>query len=315
MKTRIYIDGYNLYYGCLKNTPYKWLNLADLFQNKILPRSSHHRCVLQPEDPIKFYTAEISSKVALDANSVNDQRSYHAALTAGCGGLVKIIKGNYSIDQVDSRKVEYDNSIEKAPRDCSTVKVWKLEEKQSDVNIAVDAVFDAFCDVELEQIVFVTNDTDIAPALAKIKNLNRLKRRPPITIGLVVPAKEKSGYRRTNRVLKDLADWTVNYIMDTELADSQLPCRVTGGKKPALRPISWFEFPQEVENVINVLRETESCHSIPKAWNWLSKKAPNPPQNLPKLADDPSSMLHSKEGIKDVLAHVKAYVAYQKTKQ
>lgn len=25
MKTRVYIDGYNLYYGCLKNSPYKWL--------------------------------------------------------------------------------------------------------------------------------------------------------------------------------------------------------------------------------------------------------------------------------------------------
>lgn len=27
LRTRVYIDGYNLYYGCLKGTPYKWLDL------------------------------------------------------------------------------------------------------------------------------------------------------------------------------------------------------------------------------------------------------------------------------------------------
>jgi len=27
MRTSIYIDGFNLYYGAVKDTPYKWLNL------------------------------------------------------------------------------------------------------------------------------------------------------------------------------------------------------------------------------------------------------------------------------------------------
>jgi hypothetical protein len=31
MKTTIYIDGYNLYYGLIKNTKYKWLDLQGLF--------------------------------------------------------------------------------------------------------------------------------------------------------------------------------------------------------------------------------------------------------------------------------------------
>ena len=26
-RTFVYVDGFNLYYGCLKNTPYKWLNI------------------------------------------------------------------------------------------------------------------------------------------------------------------------------------------------------------------------------------------------------------------------------------------------
>ncbi len=30
MRTNIYIDGFNLYYGALKDTPYKWLDLKAL---------------------------------------------------------------------------------------------------------------------------------------------------------------------------------------------------------------------------------------------------------------------------------------------
>ena len=35
LRTRVYIDGYNLDYGCLKDTPYKWLDLLTLFEKHI----------------------------------------------------------------------------------------------------------------------------------------------------------------------------------------------------------------------------------------------------------------------------------------
>jgi hypothetical protein len=37
MKTNVYIDGFNLYYGCLKGTPHKWLNLAAFCQASFPP--------------------------------------------------------------------------------------------------------------------------------------------------------------------------------------------------------------------------------------------------------------------------------------
>ena len=37
MRTRVYIDGYNLYYGCLKGTAFKWLDLLALFERHVLP--------------------------------------------------------------------------------------------------------------------------------------------------------------------------------------------------------------------------------------------------------------------------------------
>ncbi|MPY24337.1 hypothetical protein [Shewanella sp. YLB-07] len=68
------------------------------------------------------------------------------------------------------------------PRDCKRVDIWKLEEKQTDV--------DAMTEPELEQIVFVTHDTDIAPAMLKIKEYDQsqlINRTRQITIGLVIP--------------------------------------------------------------------------------------------------------------------------------
>lgn len=59
MKTIVYIDGYNLFYGCLKHTQYKWLDLVKLF-----------RLILNKQNPktdivkIKYFTADILTKVA-----------------------------------------------------------------------------------------------------------------------------------------------------------------------------------------------------------------------------------------------------------
>ena len=30
MSARVYVDGFNLYYGALRGTPFKWLNLVKL---------------------------------------------------------------------------------------------------------------------------------------------------------------------------------------------------------------------------------------------------------------------------------------------
>ena len=42
MKTNIYIDGFNLYYGAVKHTPYRWLNLAQMCQ-LLLPKDKIQR--------------------------------------------------------------------------------------------------------------------------------------------------------------------------------------------------------------------------------------------------------------------------------
>jgi hypothetical protein len=61
MKVHVYIDGFNLYYGAVKGTPYRWLNLAEMCR-MLLPRDQ----ILQ----IKYFTALVNPRP-----SNPDQRS------------------------------------------------------------------------------------------------------------------------------------------------------------------------------------------------------------------------------------------------
>ncbi len=47
MATIVYIDGFNLYYGAVKDTSYKWLNLEGMCQ-RLLPKDKiifKHFCI------------------------------------------------------------------------------------------------------------------------------------------------------------------------------------------------------------------------------------------------------------------------------
>ena len=56
MRTFIYVDGFNLYYGALKGTSWKWLDLVALFE-KVLHQ---HHDILK----VKYFTARVSGTTA-----------------------------------------------------------------------------------------------------------------------------------------------------------------------------------------------------------------------------------------------------------
>ena len=39
LRTNVYVDGFNLYYGALRKTPHRWVNLESLFQF-LLPKNT-----------------------------------------------------------------------------------------------------------------------------------------------------------------------------------------------------------------------------------------------------------------------------------
>jgi len=53
LKTHVYVDGFNLYYGCLRGTPHRGLDLAE-FCRLMLPDNDVRR--------IKYFTARIGAR-------------------------------------------------------------------------------------------------------------------------------------------------------------------------------------------------------------------------------------------------------------
>ena len=86
MKTSIYVDGLNLYYGCLRGTRYKWLDLRALF-GKILPSAyeiTH----------INYFAAIVKGDKNPDAQL--RQKAYVAALTRYNKPEFKMYPGAFS---------------------------------------------------------------------------------------------------------------------------------------------------------------------------------------------------------------------------
>jgi len=121
LRTRVYIDGYNLYYGCLKKSAYKWLDLQ-LLTEQILASILHeqngqpipHRFVTPA---VKYFTAPILKSFAKAEDSISCQAKYHNALIAHLGEKFEIIRGYF--DARPARAHRWVNG--KAARDCDQV--------------------------------------------------------------------------------------------------------------------------------------------------------------------------------------------------
>lgn len=224
MKTVVYIDGFNLYYGAISNTPYKWLDVVKLFT-----RISKEK---EPETEIitiKYFTAPVLGKVARSGlKAMESQNMYHKALRNLYPKTLQIIQGYFQVEERDMPK--FRNPIDKD----KTVKVWKIEEKKTDVNIALEMLLDA--QEGIEQVVLVSNDTDLLPAILKIR-----KHKPDVKIAVIIPKKEnlKNTLRPANKELINNADWFISHIKTDYLIQSQLPKTVPTKKKPAFRPKYW----------------------------------------------------------------------------
>ena len=73
MKTYVYVDAFNLYFGAVRGTPYRWLDLA-AFCRILLP--AHHI------DRIKYFTAIVHSRPS-DPAQPDRQRTYLAQYSLG----------------------------------------------------------------------------------------------------------------------------------------------------------------------------------------------------------------------------------------
>ncbi|CAN7657393.1 6-hydroxy-3-succinoylpyridine hydroxylase [Acidovorax sp. LjRoot129] len=265
LRTRVYVDGYNLYYGCLKGTPFKWLNPLSLFE-RILPTVTatidQHGALTSELDPlsVKFFTAPILEKAAKAEDSLRCQEKYHKALNKHLQGRIEIVNGYYSLTAARAKVIDSQDP-KKWPRDCVETPIWKLEEKQSDVNLSLQAVVDALVS-GIEHVVIVTNDTDIEPALKMIRAHTKA------AVGLIIPTTDHQ--RQPNTSLAQHAHWVRSHITAGELQASQLPFVIPDGKKTAIsKPESWYARPDLLARALEL--GTAHYGNRAQAFKWLTR--------------------------------------------
>ncbi len=221
MKTALYIDGYNLYYGLIKKSPFKWLDLHGLCSEIVKVQNPQSEI-----QSIKYFTAPIITKFSEHKEMAQQsQNYYHKALCAHSKGCIEIINGYFDVGI--NTPVIYQKPIDLSDR----VKTWKLEEKQTDVNIALEMYRDASLG-GVDQQILISSDSDLVPALNYIKGDFE-----NIVLGLILPRNNQN--RRRNNALSDCVNWTRRYISEGELKKHQLPDMVPTNKKPVYKPKYW----------------------------------------------------------------------------
>jgi len=146
MATRAYIDGFNFYYGALKDTQYRWLDLSRL-SRLLLPRDQIDR--------IKYFTARVTA-LPKDPDQPNRQRVYLRALA--------------TIPNLDTFYGSFLSHKVRMPRADGQgfATVIKTEEKGADVALATHLVHDGHMD-SYDTAVLISNDTDLIPAIRIVR--------------------------------------------------------------------------------------------------------------------------------------------------
>lgn len=223
MRTIAYIDGFNLYFGCLKKAPHcRWLDVDALVRLLCKENNPNTKIV-----GIQYFTAPIKAGLSPRGDaSVKAQNDYLRALKAHSPN-VEIVEGKYFIVPGsyygDTKPINFTQKH----------RVLRPEEKQTDVNIALHMLRDA-TDNACEQQVLFSNDSDYTPILSMIK-----QRHPDMRLGVVPPVLSGKVMRYPSRELTERSDWSRKPMKEFILKSCQLPKKIPTRKKPIIKPAHW----------------------------------------------------------------------------
>lgn len=129
--------------------------------------------------------------------------------------------------------------------------------------------------------------------------LELLRTHTNVRVGLVIPSRQHE--RVPNTELVSLAHWVRTHITAQELAASQLPRVIDVGKKPTIKPESWYAHPELLEQVLSLATPIRGSRG--KAFRWMEEKNPH----LDNLA--PIDLVETAEGAEKVIRYIQQYIA------
>lgn len=215
MKTNVYVDGFNLYYGCIKGTSYRWLDILKLCQT-VFPNNRIHR--------IRYFTAMVKARPADPQQPVRQQTYLRALRTLP----------NLTIHEGEFLSNPVRMTLVRPPAGGpSTVEVWKTEEKGSDVNLATWLILDAVAR-DCEAAIVISNDSDLAEPIYQARK--RLGIRVVVLHPLRTAApglKPHPNYKHVKAASKSVI------VQGSSLLASQFPPTLTDAHGTITRPAGW----------------------------------------------------------------------------
>ena len=205
--TSVYIDGFNLYYGSLRKTPYRWLNVRTLCE-LLLPNNT--------VSDIKYFTALVSARPNDPDQPVRQQLYLRALRTVPS---VTIHLGHFLTHTI---------TMPLAPvvgQPQQYVRVIKTEEKGSDVNLATHLLHDAHMG-RFDVAVVISNDSDLLEPIRIVREQLGKK------VGVLNPHKNPS------RALLPHLDF-IKQIRAGVLQASQFPDAITDATGAFTKPAVW----------------------------------------------------------------------------
>ena len=203
MRTYVYIDGFNFYYGAVKDRQFKWLDFKKLLQHLL---DLKHQIIA-----IKYFTAMVSGKI--DPDQPIRQKTYIRALRKFIPEI-SVYMGHFMSHDV-YKPIAYPIDKRLFGKNIKFAKIIKSEEKGSDVNLAVHFLNDAWQDL-YDCAVVISNDSDLSEALRLVKDDHKKM------IGLLTPwrynpSRELLTYTNFKKIIRKGA-----------LSISQLPDAIPG---------------------------------------------------------------------------------------
>lgn len=203
-----YIDGFNFYYGAVRQHPdLKWLDLEVLCE-RLLGRGYELLGVT-------YCTARVSATVT-DPQAPERQQRFLRALS----GLsrTKVLTGTFLTKTIT-------RPIARGSRKGKRVEVVTWEEKGSDVNIATELVLDT-CDGRMTTALIISNDSDLQHTVDVVRGRN---------VEVIVVDPHHRSHARPSLIGSDTRRLTRRHLVR-----SQLPNPAQDGQgRLVYRPATW----------------------------------------------------------------------------
>jgi len=214
LSTNVYVDGFNLYYGSVRNTPFKWLDIGKLCAT-LLPKSQINR--------IRYFTARVDA-LPHNQQAPDRQDIYLRALRTIAN--LTIEEGHFS--RWPRLMPQYPLAYIKRGEPPLNVQVQKTEEKGSDVNLATYLLLDCF-EKDFDEAVVISNDSDLALPIEIVAT--RFKK----PVHIINPHRRR---RLSGKLIRRATSY-MGTINKKVLADCQFPPTLTDSRGTFTKPATW----------------------------------------------------------------------------